>query len=359
MSQWLLFFFAVLAAAAGGVLAEKCKIPLGAMTGSLTVMILCVLAFGDIPFPPWGATALQVLSGTLVGCKITKENLIGCLKRLHIVLFLVFGMLIFNAISGVILAKTGGLDLLTALFACAPGGLSDMVIAAGELGADVTYVSLVQVSRVVIITCVFPAIYRLIHDRKLYPGGKKPAATVQALPIQAQAGGEKWLLWVAVTFSVALAGSVVVQSLSIIAGGILGAAAAVTTLNLTTRKAQFPPCMNRVLQIAIGIYVGSEVTRDILFSMTSLIFPILLVILIMLLSSYLMALVICRFTSLDFMSCLLMCTPGGMQEMALLASELQCDMASVVVTQTMRVVLVLLLFPNFLSFFVELFGRFV
>lgn len=354
MTSWLTFLAAILAAAAGGLLLEKLRLPSGMMIGATLAVAACAVLFGEIRLPSWFSLGLQFLTGAYIGCKVTREKLLGCLKRPQVIVFLVLGMLVFNTVSGYLLAKTSQLDLLTAMFACAPGGMSDMMIVAGEMGADPVYVSLIQVMRVMGITCVFPLIYRKIYDRHLYIQRQTAPRTPEVvlakpkvLAKKAQAG--RFLL----TLAAAIAGGFCFRALGVVAGGIIGAVSAVILMNVATGRGCFPPGMNTALQGCIGLYIGSEMTRETLFSLGGLLAPTLLIMGIMLASSYLMALLICRFSTLDFMTCLLMCTPGGMQEMAILAGEFDCDMASVIITQTLRVVVVLLVFPGYLSFLVE------
>lgn len=365
MTSWSAFAIAVLAAAAAGLLFQKLRVPSGAMIGSALGMILCSLLLGHVWTPPGLSLSLQFLTGAFIGCKVTREKLLGCLRRPQVILFLIAGMLFFNTISGILLARISSMDLVTALFASAPGGVSDMVIVSGALGADTALVSLIQVTRVLAITCVFPLIYRRIYDwhaRAKQPrqppaagrGDKQPAAAGPAAQAVSNPAA-RFLL----TLAAAAAGGSCLQGLGVAAGGIIGAALAVILLNLTAWRGYFPPSMGFVLQVSVGVYIGSGVTRETLAAMMGLLLPALLVILLMLVSACVMALLICRFTTLDFMTCLLMCTPGGMQEMAILAGEFDCDMASVVITQTLRVVAVLLLFPGYLSYIVSVFSSFL
>ena len=50
------------------------------------------------------------------------------------------------------------MDPVTALFACAPGGLTDMALIAADLGADSSKVAAMQMMRLVSVIALYPTI---------------------------------------------------------------------------------------------------------------------------------------------------------------------------------------------------------
>jgi uncharacterized membrane protein AbrB (regulator of aidB expression) len=60
------------------------------------------------------------------------------------------------------LSKTSELDLITALFACAPGGATDLALIAEEYGANTPKVSIIQTMRVIGVVVFYPPAIQLI-----------------------------------------------------------------------------------------------------------------------------------------------------------------------------------------------------
>ena len=74
------------------------------------------------------------------------------------VLLAVASFLIMGLVAAVIISRCTDMDLVTALFACAPGGLTDMALIAADLGADSTKVAGMQMLRLVSVIALYPTI---------------------------------------------------------------------------------------------------------------------------------------------------------------------------------------------------------
>ena len=80
---------------------------------------------------------------------------------LPLVILLALGWILLNLLLGWIFHRTGKLMLETALFATAPGGMSDMGMIAAEMGGNSAQVSVMQLCRVVCAVVLCPIITTL------------------------------------------------------------------------------------------------------------------------------------------------------------------------------------------------------
>lgn len=342
----------ILAAAAGGVAGRKLKLPVGAMTGALLAVIAVRLIFQYGYLPEQTKVALQILSGALIGSRVTWHDISELKKMWLPVVVLIIGMVLMNLGSAGMMNAWGTVDFVTAYFSSAPGGLQDMALISADFGADTLIVSICQVCRVLYILIVFPGLYRFIYKRKLYPGRKK------AEPEKTTGKGEgekedtlqqKQGIGMLATIVTAAAGGLLFKHLGVTAGALLGALILVAAGNVVTGKAYFPNRLKFFLQILTGAYVGMQVSRETLSSVQGILLPTVIMLIGTTLLIYLLSLAIYSVSGIDFMTCLLICTPGGLQEMCLLADDMECDAPKIVVMHTVRIIIVVSLCPIILQ----------
>ena len=104
----------------------------------------------------------QIFSGALIGSSITMEMIYQLRYMFLPVIILMSGYLIVNFIYGFICTKMGWVDHQTALFCSCPAGVSDMVLLAGDLGADMKKTGIIHISRLVYSVSVMPTVVVLI-----------------------------------------------------------------------------------------------------------------------------------------------------------------------------------------------------
>ena len=78
----------------------------------------------------------QAVAGALVGATVGRQQAVQMLELWNVVLLAVVSFIVLDLIAGALIAKYTDMDLVTALFSCAPGGLTDMTLIAADLGAD-------------------------------------------------------------------------------------------------------------------------------------------------------------------------------------------------------------------------------
>lgn len=341
----------ILTAAAGGLIGWKLKLPVGAMTGALLAVIAVKLIFQCGYLPEQTKVVLQILSGALIGSRVTRRDISELKKMWLPVVVLITGMVVMNLGAAGMMNTLGAVDFVTAYFASAPGGLQDMALISADFGADTLIVSICQVCRVLYILIVFPGLYRFIYKRKLYPKKGKPepekpaVREVEKENIQPR----KKLRSLMFTIIIAAVGGILFKCSGITAGALLGALVFVAAGNMATGSVYLPERLKFFLQVLTGAYVGMQVGRDTVSSVRGILFPTAVMLLGTTLLIYLLSLTIYSVSEMDFMTCLLICTPGGLQEMCLLADDMECDAPKIVVMHTVRIIIVVSLCPVILQ----------
>jgi len=358
LSLWIILTAAV--GAAGGLIGKAVKIPAGALLGAmLTAAALNV--FGECAtFPESFRAPIQILSGTLIGSRITLKEIRGLKSMALPVVVLILGMIFLNLIVGVSIYFISEMDMTTALFSSAPGGLSDMVLISEELGANTAQVAVLHLVRLLTVLFVIIPLFKHLanrgrtcaFNRDLAEKRDKCASQSAEATEPLKINGKHFLL----TLLCATAGGTLFYAAGISAGALIGAMLFATAFNAFTNRACFPMKLTPWLMVIAGTYLGASVTRDSLISLLQLPVPVMLLIVGVLLSTFAIAWVMHKVSKLPMSVCLLASTPGGLQEMSLLAEDMGIDMPKVAIMQTLRLFTVILIFPQILSLFLLLFS---
>jgi membrane AbrB-like protein len=105
------------------------------------------------------------LIGAQVGLRFTWASLRSIARMLPVVVVIIVAMVAASAGIGAVLAWLTPVDGLTAYLATTPGGLFAVLATATDAGADATYVTAVQVVRVVVILSITPLLARYCQHR--------------------------------------------------------------------------------------------------------------------------------------------------------------------------------------------------
>ncbi|MBQ1319506.1 MAG: AbrB family transcriptional regulator [Solobacterium sp.] len=335
-------------AAAGGLLAKKMKIPAGAMTGAMIFVVIFGLLTNRSSFPAEYKVYVQFFSGALIGVKLRKEDIIGLKTMVLPGVVQVLSMLALNLIFGLLMHYMGGLDIPTAFFSSAPAGMQDMALISADYGANPLYVSIIQMLRIVFIVSFMPTFYRMIIART---GRNTPQTQYQAaaVPETRQESALPKPVRLLLTIVVACAGGTLFRYLQIKSGALIGAIVATAILSIFTNLAYFPISIKTGTQICAGAYVGAQLKRETLSLLPGLIGPIMIMLVGMFVFVYVFGLIMQKVSHLDLLTSLLISTPGGMQEMSLMAQEFDCDTPKVVVMHVLRIMIVIFLFPTMIG----------
>ena len=151
--RWL--GLAVLAGCAAGVAGLLTPVPAGGVIGALIGSVAFRLLR---PGPPARGlrTGVQVLAGAVIGLRLSAEFFEG-LAGLAVASSIIVGtQMLFWLISYRVLSGLFGYESATALFASAPGGMSELISGADQAGASTPIVAFTHLVRLSATICVVP-----------------------------------------------------------------------------------------------------------------------------------------------------------------------------------------------------------
>ena len=150
-------------------LGRLCRLPAAALLGPLAVtMALAVLGTDvDVTSAPLVvATALAyAVIGWQAGTRFTPESVRTVARSLPVAGALILAVIALCAGLGLLLSRLTGVSAMDGYLATTPGGIYAVLAAAVSSGGDVTFVSAVQILRVVVMLAVTPYLARWLGRR--------------------------------------------------------------------------------------------------------------------------------------------------------------------------------------------------
>jgi len=158
------YLFVVLAISLGTAAGMLARLPSPALLGSLIVGIALVLtpAFDDAVVPVWIQAGAFLLIGTQVGLRFTRRSLTAIGKMVPTALVLIVAVIAACAGLGVLLSAMTGQSELDSYLATTPGGLPAVLATSTETSGNVTFVTSVQLMRLILVLLLAPLIGRLL-----------------------------------------------------------------------------------------------------------------------------------------------------------------------------------------------------
>lgn len=151
----------LMVAIVGGVIGVKLKIPAGALVGAMVAVAVYNISTGQGNIPKNFRTVAQIVVGGIIGLNFTTEAFFELKKIIVPTIILVIALISFSILLGFLIHKLTGIDLITMLFSCAPGGLADMTLISEAYGADTTKVVAMHLARLITVIAILPAIIKL------------------------------------------------------------------------------------------------------------------------------------------------------------------------------------------------------
>lgn len=348
--------------AAVGYLFFKLKVPGGFIVGAIIGVAALNITFEAAGFPGIARTVAQITAGSFIGCSVSREDMKNLPRILKPLGILIAGYLILNLGAGFLLFCISQMDLLTSLMCCVPGGMSDMPIIAADLGAKVPYVAVLQFVRMAVGVGCFPLIIsKVVNTRAAVPAAvpQAPAAPSPSAAPAAPAGStsrDKGPGVILLTMAVGSVFGFLGKRLGIPAGTILFSTVSVLVFKLVWGRAFVPRWLKRVAQILTGCYIGCAFGRQELADLRYLVLPAVLLLTLYLINCFFMGWLLPRVTHLNRAEAMLIATPAGASDMALISSDVGVDSPDVCFIQILRMIIVVVFFPNIVNLVVNLFG---
>ena len=348
----LRFCVTLIVCTASGLLLKRWKVPGGMLVGALVgrALLNVLTPYGYMPYA--GRFAAQVAAGAYIGALFDRSQLKSVRRVWKPYLTIMAFFLIANLLAGFLIWKTGACDLMTALLCCVPGGMSDTPLIAADLGGDVGTVAILQFVRMCTGVVIMPSVITLLVGRSERPapsgGGSVPAP-----------GGEKKLTipLAAATVAVAAVGGGLGKAADIPSGILVGSMLAVIAMNLSYGRAYLPMPLKRGAQVLSGAYIGCTLTRESILRLGQLVLPAVIILAVYIPISLICGWLNARLFQRDLRESMLSATPGGASDMALIAADLGVESADLMVTQVLRMVTVVVVFPQLVYRLCALLGQ--
>ena len=159
-------FLTLLTAAIGGILFLLLKIPGSLMVGAMLTTILFNLLTGRGMLPGGASVFVQFLLGAYIGTMLHREDIKKLKKLWAPALLLLLGMTAYAIFMGVFFSKTADCDILTAMYATAPGGMVEVCLFAGDTGGDTSLIAAFHTLRTAILYLAVPVMATVILKKR-------------------------------------------------------------------------------------------------------------------------------------------------------------------------------------------------
>jgi membrane AbrB-like protein len=333
----LYMLLTLLCALLGGLALQRLKAPGGMMVGAVIGAGILNILTGQASMHPLAKTAAQIAAGAFIGVGVKREDLKQMRALFKIALVVIFGLLVVNVVTGLIICAISPLDPLTAFMSCAPGGLSDIPMIAAEMGADASQVLALQFVRFLLGIAVFPAAISHVHQDD-----------ANATQHDYKAPEGDWphtLLTLAVSAVFGFLGK---------ASGMPGGTMAFSTLGTIFFKLSYPKAcilrpVRRAAQWLSGAFVGAGIGAAQIIALKHLALPAVVLVACYSLACVLLGRLLQKFKFFDKRESYLAVTPAGASDMALISADLGVYNVRLVLLQVMRLVAVITLFPTILN----------
>lgn len=157
------------------------------------------------------------------------------------------------------------------------------------------------------------------------------------------------MMRVLITITVGIIGWLIAKKLKLPAPGMLGSMILVGITNIIFDYADFIVPI-KVFGVAIsGAYIGVQIEKKDIKNFKYLIKPFIILIIMLTANTFIAGGIIHFVSHIDWLTALLSCVAGGVTDMSIVAMDMNADVGTVALMQTVRLVGVLLIFPYWIT----------
>jgi len=341
---------------AGAFLGHRLPVPSGVLVGTLigvgsgSVLLGTLLGLPQ-PSVPFVVTGLlQIMLGMLVGLRMSRDALRSGVHAL-VPASLVTAVLISSAIiSALVAAPLASLDIVTALFAAAPGGLTEMAVASVSFDADGVAVATVQLVRVLLALAVINVLLRRFGPKdEPEPAPRQEHDSTPA----GRTGFAEDLKELGAAAPWGVLGGLAGIVSSIPLGGVIGALIGSATFRLLTGR----PAPLRKLQLAVqalaGGVIGLGVSEDFLRELVQLAWAGALIVSVQMLLWLATGWMLVRLFRYSLPTATLASSPGGISAAISTAGEVGADVVVVTFIHLARLSTIIVVVPVLVALFFD------
>jgi len=355
MSEIEMLLLEILVAVIFGFLLQKLHVPGGMLIGAIIGVSILSICFSIGTAPKYFKLTAQILTGSYLGCTVTKEDVKEIPKVLGPVLISFFGFFFLCLACALAFEKIAGMDVLTSLFCALPGGMTDTPLVAMDMGAQVGVVVAAQLVRALFGMSVLPLIV-LSADKVLAPKLGVPSVREKDELKGKRPKPDKPILMMCLTVAAAAAGGFFGRWTGIPAGGFTFAMIFALIFNLKTNKGYSPLPLRRIAQVLSGICIGVKVTVDELEIIKKMLLPLLILVLGYTLLCLTFGCFFAKRFHMGLREAMLSMSPAGATEVTLIAADMDVVSSKLLVMHLFRLITALVVFPQLFRIYLALRG---
>ncbi|MGS0765175.1 AbrB family transcriptional regulator [Syntrophomonas curvata] len=346
MELLLKLLITILISSCFGLLVNKLKVPGGLLVGAIVGAALLNILFSAAYVPTQTKLLIQIIAGAFIGCSMEKSDVKRLPQIIKPTIIMITGLLILNLGAGVLIHWVSPLDWVTSFMSVVPGGISDTPIIAAVMGADGPKVAVMQIVRQVLGIGVFPLLI-LTYDNQRNKSEEN--AYREAYKEKRQKSETKSWQALLCALLVATIFGLVGSKTGIPAGTFVFSIISVLILKLQFDFAYLPRWLKKFAQILSGCYLGSTILMSDVLELRFLLIPIIIIILGYMANCFVTGIVLSKTCGFTRKEAMLITTPAGASDMALIASDMGVENTDVAILQILRAVIVMTFFPQIIS----------
>ncbi len=341
-------------AALGGIIFKKLKIPAGLLVGAILCTCVLNIGFEAAYMPKVAKLAAQIVAGAFIGTMVSRDDLVK-MKNLYKVVFVVVGTFCtLNIVLGFLVHQFSDYDLLTILMCTIPGGLSDVPLIAADMGADLLPVVTVHFARAVAGIGIFPALIGYIcrNDESVEEKRRREEDLKHA-----QVNKKIDFRTTLITSVMAIVFGLIGKLSGVPAGALVFSAVGIAVVKVGFGyDAGMPKDIKKVAQVLSGAYIGCTITKEAFHGLGDLVIPLIVILSAYILVMFFVGNFVHKKFGVQRKEAMLMMTPAGAGDMALIASDLGVDSPSLIVVQVIRLFVADAIMPQVCHAIAVLFG---
>ncbi|MBT7268502.1 MAG: AbrB family transcriptional regulator, partial [Rhodospirillaceae bacterium] len=223
------------------------KLPLPWIIGALFTTTCAAMMGVELWVPNWLRLNAHLILGALFGTSVTPEFLTNFIKWIPSMIAVTAYVVVVMPPIILYLIRVAKLDIVTAYFSAAPGGLVPMAAMGGSVGGDEKTISLIQSARIIMTVLIIPFSFALW-------AGYEPTGAVGT-------GGtfnKLSILDGAILLATVIIGYAIARPLRIPTPYLMGPMIAVAIISMTgVSSAQVPDSLAAIAQWVIGSNIGT------------------------------------------------------------------------------------------------------
>jgi membrane AbrB-like protein len=344
---WIRFICTFIVAIIGGAIFKIVHMPIPWLLGPMICVFIgsrCLKAIKPF-WPGYIRNTGMIIIGYSIGLSFTLSTLLQIGQQLPSMVLMTLLLLCFCVIIAYCVSKLSGVPFPTVLTGSIPGGLSQMIVLAEETeGIDLTVVTFLQVSRLMMIIFFVP----LLIFSPLFG-----TSSANVLPFAFHAATASWgelfpniLVFAVVCTVCAFLG----KRIKFPTAFLLGPMIATAVLNISgLHGPTLPSIILNGSQFMIGGYIGLLLNPENLKNKFKIISLAIVSGIVLILGAVGLGFLLTKMHAISHATAFLSLSPGGMDQMGIIAQEVNADITIVTCYQLFRILFIFFAVPPLLK----------